>query len=221
MLFALMDGRALTATELAAAGGITAPTASGHLAALSAAGLIILRVQGRHRYYALASPTIAAMLETIMGVAANNRAASPGRPIATGPRDKALRQARTCYNHLAGSLAVGIADAMIERRQMELYDEGAALTASGISFLAALQVDLEPHSKHMRSDGSISCRTCLDWSERRMHIGGTVGSALYQALLALHWLRPQGGSRAVDITHAGQAAFKAHFGIDKPFGCGS
>jgi DNA-binding transcriptional ArsR family regulator len=215
MLFALMDGRALTAGELAAAGGITAPTASGHLAAMSAAGLINLSRQGRHRYFALASPAIAAMLETMMGVAATSRAASAGRQVITGPRDRALRQARTCYNHLAGSLAVAIADAMLERGQILLSAEGGALRPAGIEFLAALEVELGPASKRTRNDGSINCKPCLDWSERRMHIGGTIGTALYQTFVTRHWLRSTVGSRTVEITRAGEAGFRKHFGIDE------
>ncbi|MFZ1103715.1 MAG: helix-turn-helix transcriptional regulator, partial [Hyphomicrobiaceae bacterium] len=110
MLHALMDGRALTASELARAAGVAAQTASGHLAKMAAAGLIVAQAQGRHRYHRLASPAVARMMESIMQVAAG---LEPARPVAVGPREAALRVARTCYDHLAGRRGVALADAMV------------------------------------------------------------------------------------------------------------
>lgn len=217
MLVELMGGRALTASELAFAGGVSPSTASGHLNPMVTAGLLKLRKQGRHRYFALASPSIATMLETIMGVAANNCATAPGRQIVTGPRNKALREARTCYNHLAGAVAVRIAEAMLASGSIDLWDEGAALTPRGVDFLKELDVDLGGAPRRQRDAGPIYCKPCLDWSERRMHIGGTVGAALYQTMLARHWLRARHDSRAVDFTPGGRVALRTHFGISEPF----
>src|SRR5262245_3790346 len=112
MLHSLMDGRALTASELARAGGITAQTASSHLARMTAVGLLSVEKQGRHRYHRLASPSVAQMIETIMQVASG---LEPARPLSVGPRDAALRAARTCYDHLAGRLGVALADALVAR----------------------------------------------------------------------------------------------------------
>ncbi|MDB5314810.1 MAG: arsR, partial [Rhodospirillales bacterium] len=138
MLSALMDGRALTATELAGAAGVMPQTASAHLGRMVEAGLLAVERQGRHRYHRLASPAVARMLEGIMAVAGG--ALRQGKPIRVGPSDAALRAARTCYDHLAGRLAVGIADAMLERGQLELSADGGAITPSGEAMLGALGV---------------------------------------------------------------------------------
>ena len=202
MLVTLMDGRALTAGELARAANVTAPTASGHLTRMLEAGLLALERQGRHRYYRLASPAIGAMLEAMM-------VASNPTPIRTGPRDAAMRRARICYDHLAGEIAVAIADAMTARGQIEFSNDGAALMPSGRDLLDQFGVELPEQT----DGGSLFCRPCLDWSERRHHIAGAVGAALYQALLARHWIRRAEGSRRVTVTPTGQAALERHFGI--------
>ena len=209
MLTALMDGRALTATELARAAGITAQTASGHLARLTAAGLLAMERQGRHRYHRLGSPEVAQMLETIMSVAA---APSAGRPrkVVTGPRQAALRQARTCFDHLAGVLAVAIADRMIARGHVELAADGGRLTDAGTKFLADLDIDPRPGGKR---SGAVFCRPCLDWSERRPHIAGQVGAALCRACLDRGWVRRVEGSRALTISPAGRSALDQAFGV--------
>lgn len=216
MLIALMDGRALTATELARAAGITPQTASGHLGHLTEAGLLAMTRQGRHHYHRLASAEVARMLESIMSVAAG-RQPSPGRTTRTitGPRDAGMRRARTCYDHLAGQLAVAMADRMIERGQIELSPDGGALSAEGAAFLSDLGVDLEaargPASR--RGGGRIYCRSCLDWSERRPHIGGAVGTEMARAWFASGWLRRVEGSRAVALTRSGERALGTAFAL--------
>ena len=208
MLTALMDGCALTATELARAAGITAQTASGHLARLTAAGLLAMERQGRHRYHRLGSADVAQMLETIMSVAATPSASRP-RKVVTGPRQAALRQARTCFDHLAGVLAVAIADRMIARGHVELSADGGRLTDAGATFLADL--DIDPRPRDNRS-GALFCRPCLDWSERRPHIAGQVGAALCRACLDRDWVRRIEGSRALTISPAGRSALAQAFG---------
>ncbi|CAH2602302.1 Uncharacterized HTH-type transcriptional regulator YdfF [Rhodovastum atsumiense] len=212
MLAALMDGRALTATELAGAAGITPQTASGHLAQLTEAGLLAVQRQGRHRYHRLASPGVATMLESIMAVAAASDGAGAVRrrpsPV-VGPRDRALRRVRTCYDHLAGQLAVAMADRMVERGQLELSADGGAVTEAGAAFLRGLGVDLAPAPR--RGGGRMFCRPCLDWSERRPHIAGTLGAALCGACFAQGWLRRIDGTRAVAVTPVGEMALRQAF----------
>ncbi len=216
MLTALMDGRALTAAELARAAGVAPQTASGHLAQLTEAGLLAMERQGRHRYHRLASPRVAEMLESIMAVAADLGDAGGGRrtrPAVVGPRDQALRRARTCYNHLAGQIAVAMADRMVERGQVDLSPDGGALTDDGAVFLRGLGVDLDAATARAsrRGGGRVFCRPCLDWSERRPHIAGAVGAALCQTCLSKGWLRRLDGTRAVRVTPAGQIALGRAF----------
>jgi len=202
MLVALLDGRALTAGELAGAAGVTPQTASGHLAKMLEAELLALERQGRHRYYRLASPAVAGMLESMMLVG------SPP-PVRTGPRDAAMRHARVCYDHLAGEVAVAIADAMRARGQIDLTADGAALTDAGHALLEEMGVALPS-----RSRGATFCRPCLDWSERRHHIAGAVGAALYRSLFAFGWIKRVDGSRMVTFTPPGRTALRRHFGVD-------
>ena len=162
MLMALMDGRALTASELARAAGVTPQTASGHLARLTAAGLLGLHCQGRHHYHRLASPAVARMLESIIEVTAASEADRPRKAVVTGPRDKAMRAARTCYDHLAGQLGVRLADALGERGYVELSDEGGAVTEPGMDFFRSFGLDLGPAPAlgrdRARRSGRIPCR---------------------------------------------------------------
>ncbi len=215
MLAALMDGRALTAKELASAAGITPQTASGHLGRLTEGGLLSVEQQGRHRYHRVASPAVAHMLESIMSVAAERAGSVARKAVTVGPRDKALRRARTCYDHLAGRLAVGLADKMVERGQIDLSPDGGALTEDGTAFLRSLGVDLgsDPVAAGRKVRGRMFCRPCLDWSERRPHIAGVVGAALCQRCFTQGWVRRLDGTRAVEVTPAGQFAFRRVFDL--------
>jgi DNA-binding transcriptional ArsR family regulator len=207
ILCALMDGRAFTAGELAYAAHVSPQTASGHLGKLKGAQLIASSPQGRHRYYRLAGPHVAAMLESIMAVAAI--APPRRRPIRI---DDDMRNARLCYDHVAGRLGVGLADALRARDHLELSHEGAALTASGEAFLHEFGVDVET-ARHSRR---IFCRPCIDWSERRPHLAGAVGAALAQRLLALRWIARVRDGRALVITPAGRRNLEQTFGILLP-----
>jgi DNA-binding transcriptional ArsR family regulator len=211
MLVALMDGRALTANELAAAAHIGAPAASRHLALLVEAGLLRLEKQGRHRYHRLASPEVARVLEGIMQLAAAT-AAPQQRKVATGPRDAALRLARTCYDHLAGSIAVAIAQKLQEDGAVVVEEDTARLTDSaarvlrGLGLDAALE-DLEGKGKRP------PCRPCLDWSDRRMHLAGRLGALLCVHCRQQGWLLPQAGTRALALTPAGAVALRDWLGV--------
>ena len=207
MLQALMDGRALTAAELAHAAGITAQTASGHLSRMVAAGLLRVEPQGRHRYHRLASPAVARMMESIMQVA-SDRVPTP-RPVRTGPRDRALAQARTCYDHLAGRLGVALADAMVAVGPVELADDAGLITAQGRDFLSDLGLTL-PGTGTTRA----FCRPCLDWSERRPHLAGALGRALCTHAFDQGWIRRVDGTRAVSVTPMGATHLKRHFDVD-------
>ncbi len=215
MLAALMDGRALTAKELARAAGVTPQTASGHLARLTEGGLLAVEQQGRHRYHRVASASVAHMLESIMSVAAECGGVARGKPISVGPRDKALRHARTCYDHLAGELAVRLADKLIERGHVDFSADGGALTPEGATFLIALGVQFEAKSSHAASGrGSrLFCRPCLDWSERRSHIAGAVGAAICQCCLGHGWVKRLDGTRAIEVTPAGRRGFASAFDL--------
>jgi DNA-binding transcriptional ArsR family regulator len=206
MLTALMDGRALTASELAYIAGISASTASGHLAKLTEANLLSLVKQGRHRYFRLASPLVGNMLEGLMAVAAIE---GPKRYRPASPRDAALRQARTCFNHLAGKLGVGIADALTSQQHILLDEDAGILTESGTAMLEAWGVDLSALRKQRR----VFCKPCLDWSERRLHLGGAVGAGIAARCFDLGWIDRMRDTRALRITAAGEAGLKAQFGV--------
>lgn len=199
MLAALLGGKALTAGELAEVAGITPQTASGHLARLTEAGLLRVAKQGRHRYHRLASAEVAHLLEHLGQLAAPRRV--------TGPRDPAMRLARTCYDHLAGRVAVAIADAMRDRGLIELDAESAAVTADGERFLAGLGVVPAPRK------GRLSCRPCLDWSERRPHLAGRLGAALCARCFELGWVRRREGGRTLIVTPAGWLGLRQHLGL--------
>ncbi|HUI94156.1 MAG TPA: helix-turn-helix transcriptional regulator [Xanthobacteraceae bacterium] len=205
MLVALLGGRALTATELAFAAGVSPQTTSGHLGKLHAARLIVLMKQGRHRYYRLAGPQVGQMLEGIMNVAL----LGPPRYQPKTRLDEEMRHARTCYDHIAGVLGVGLADRMSERELVVLGDEAGEVTPAGLDFLAKLGVDLSATRAWRR----VFCRPCLDWTERRPHIGGAVGAALAQRCFDLKWIERIRDSRALRVTPAGRRGLMEHFAL--------
>ena len=212
MLVAMLDGRAFTAGELARTAGIAPSTASGHLAKLHDGGLIALYPQGRHRYYQLASADVGNMIERMMAFTGKLAAAhAQSKPIVTGPRDEALRRARVCYDHLAGEIAVGIADKMTQRGELVMDRDGAMITPAGLGLLDHLGV--MPGIAQGNGNTHALCRPCLDWSERKPHLAGAIAAALYQRFQALGWIkrRPQG--RALEILPKGRLGFEKVFDI--------
>lgn len=212
MLMALMDGRALTAQELAQAGRITPATASRHLALLVEAGLLRMARQGRHRYHRLASADVARLLEGIMQVAAQS--AGQQQRVATGPRDATLRLARTCYDHLAGGIAVAIADRLVDDGAVVVEDDTAVVTDRAGAVLDGL--GLRSQVVHAQGAGRRSaCRPCLDWGERRMHLAGRFGALLCAHTLEMGWLLQKPGTRALDLTPRGASALRDWLGVER------
>jgi DNA-binding transcriptional ArsR family regulator len=215
MLEALMDGRALTASELARVAEIMPQTASAHLARLTAAGLIGVVRQGRHRYHRLATPHVARMLEEVMRVASTREPAL--RRLVTGPRDAALREARICFDHLAGRLGVMIADALVERGAVELDDDGGVVTEGGVAFLQRAGIPLVDDG--VRCGVRPLCRPCLDWSERRFHIAGKLGTVMCRWFLEHRWVRRLDDTRALEVSAAGAAGLRKMLGVKQLGAC--
>jgi DNA-binding transcriptional ArsR family regulator len=205
ILAALMGGQALTGSDLAFLARISRPTASEHLAKLVEAQLVAITKQGRYRYYRIASPLVARMLESIIAVAAIE---VPSRHQPRSARDEALRFARTCYDHLAGQVGVAIADALVANGHIVLSEDGGAVTDAGARFLTGFGAELSPRGKR------IFCRPCLDWSERRYHIAGLVGAEIWRRCLALGWFTRERESRALRLTATGRAGLLDIFGVD-------
>ena len=202
LLMALMGGQALTATELANAGGVTKQTASSHLRRLCDARLLAVEAQGRHRYFRLADRAVAQLLESLFDVSA--RLAVP--PPCVGPRDPALRRARVCYDHLAGDLAVELFEQVAQRCFVE-PQQGLQLNARGARFFRDFGIDVDVLSAQKRP----LCRTCLDWSARRHHLAGSLGAALLDRFFALGWARRARRSRAVLFTAQGEFELRRQF----------
>jgi DNA-binding transcriptional ArsR family regulator len=204
ILSALMSGKALTATELASEAGVTVQTASAHLAKLEAGGLTTARKSGRHKYVSLAGSDVADVLEALMGLAAG----AGHLRTRTGPADNALREARVCYNHLAGARGIAMFDAMIARDHLRISeDDELTLTSEGAAFVTSFGVDLAA----LERARAPLCRACLDWSARRTHLAGGLGRAMLSQMENLGWATRQNGSRVVTFTPTGRVAFDAAF----------
>jgi DNA-binding transcriptional ArsR family regulator len=199
MLCALMDGRAWTATELSAVADIASSTASSHLNRLVNSHLITCLSQGRHRYYRLAGHEVGQLVEMMMGVSWKRIPPPKTRtPVQ-------LRVARTCYDHLAGEVAVEIYESM--RREGWINDDGTHLTEKGHENFQQMGVVLDPKTKRK------PCCACLDWSERRSHLGGDAGAAFFTLCEHRGWLKRVQGFREVNITSSGKAAFRKWFAL--------
>lgn len=204
MLALLMEGRALTAKELAYGAGVEPATASAHLQRLAADRFIEAAAQGRHKYFRLASPQVAQLIEALMALAP----AAPHAPRPHGPHGP-LRAARFCYDHLAGRLGVGLTDALLQRRLLRQQDGGLLLSAAGERWCRDFGIELEPLRRARRR----FAHPCLDWSERRDHLGGALGAALAQRLQELGWIERERHSRVVRISAAGRAGLEQQFGL--------
>ncbi|BBK35388.1 transcriptional regulator [Allostella sp. ATCC 35155] len=208
MLTALIGGTALTAGELAREAGVTAQTASSHLGRLTGGGLVTVRRQGRHAYYALSGDDVARVLEGLMGLAQR----TGHRRTRPGPAEPALREARVCYDHLAGDLGVALLDGLVARGAILRRDEQLSLTPAGAAFLAGFGIDLAAASGGRRP----LCRSCLDWSVRRSHLAGALGAAMLQRVFDLGWARRVPETRVVRFTPAGRTRFLQTFASPPP-----
>jgi DNA-binding transcriptional ArsR family regulator len=206
ILIALFDGRALTATELALAGGVTPQTTSSHLSKLVDAGLLRAEVHGRHHYYRLAGPEIASALEPLTLIVANRPVPARGR----SRELEELRTARMCYDHLAGKLGVEIARAMQERRLIRSSSGNFELTGKGEKFCQSLDIDIASLQEQRR----MFARECLDWSERKLHIGGALGAALSANFIERQWIVRARARRRVFVSETGGKAFRKLLGLD-------
>ncbi len=205
IMTALSGGEALTATELAYAAGVTPQTTSAHLAKLVAGGLLAVAAQGRHRYYRLAGQEVAQLLETMMVVAADR--APPKRRI--GRQAAAIRDARTCYDHLAGRLGVALTDALLEKGWLAPAEKDFRVTEAGTAGLTAFGIDLGA----VRDKRRAFARQCLDWSERRPHLAGALGAAVAGRCFDLGWIRRVREGRGVEVTGPGRESFRSRFGM--------
>lgn len=207
IMLALADGRALPAGDLALAARIAPATASGHLGQLVRGGLLGVAQQGRHRYYRIASAEVAGLIETVLALAATQEEArEPPRRVPCRA-DAALREARTCYNHLAGRLGVALADALAAAGHVTLGIDGGEVTSQGRDFLAEFGLDLGQGKR------TAFCRTCIDWSERRLHLAGHVGAGLCARCFDLNWIERRPASRAIAVTPVGRQGFRTVFGF--------
>ena len=205
MLDALMDGRAWTGRELARVAHVTPSTASEHLARLVKGALLSVVPQGRRRYYRIASSDVAHALEALMVLAPPTARTC----VAHSAEERRLRRGRTCYDHLAGELGVGLTQALIRSGALRLDVDGAALTPPGAALFERLAIDLGA-----RNPRRALCRPCLDWSERRFHLAGRAGAALANHAFERGWIRRDGATRAVAVSAAGIVAFRDAFGLE-------
>ncbi|HEX9568402.1 MAG TPA: metalloregulator ArsR/SmtB family transcription factor [Rhodospirillales bacterium] len=206
MLAALLGGQALTATELAYEARVTPQTASAHLAKLTRARLLAVEKQGRNRYFRLAGPAVANAFESLMVLAAD----APPRRRPPGPKDAAMRAARTCYDHLAGGLGVAVTDALICRGFLTERGEDFVITAEGLKWFEKFEIDTQT----LRRARRVFARRCLDWSERRPHLAGALGAAVADQLFEREWVARIRDSRGLTITDAGRRGLRRTLGIE-------
>lgn len=204
MLTVLLDGRARTGGELARLVGVAPSTASEHLSRLLDAQFVAVEAQGRHRYFRLAGPEIAELLETLGAV---DLPGPPGRPVAANAPTE-LRNARCCYDHLAGQLGVRIFEQLLAHDHLRRDENHLTLTESGHALLTDLGADMVAVARSSRP----VVRGCLDWTERRQHLAGGAGAALFQALLDRRWIVRGSRPRSIRVTDAGQRGLRAMLG---------
>lgn len=200
ILCALMDGKAWTATELSMVAEIAPSTTSSHLSRLLKANLVICLSQGRHRYFRLYSSNVAVLLEKMMGITFQLN--SPSR--SKVPQE--LLKARTCYDHLAGEIAVKLYDSLLKNNWID--NDGKEFTKKGKEKFLQLDINIDEKTRRKK------CCSCLDWSERKFHVGGHLGASLLSFFEINNWIERVPGYREVVITSKGKKEFHRHFNID-------
>ena len=205
ILAALMDGRALTASELAYHAGVSPQTTSSHLAKLEDAKLVAVEKQGRHRYYRLAGAAVAEALELLALIVPQHRVP----PRQRSKEVEETRAARFCYDHLAGALGTGLTDAMLAKGFIAPEDKDFGVTPKGEAFFAELGLEIAGLRRLRRA----FARQCLDWSERRPHLAGALGAGFAELALERRWIQRAKQGRRVFVTEAGHGAFKELLGF--------
>ena len=205
ILISLLDGRPQTATELANHAKITPQTASAHLSKLVSGNLISKEVQGRYRYFQLTDPNVASAIESLITISGP----SDIRSLRDSNEDQALRKARTCYDHLAGKLGTSLAHSLESQGYIVEYDDNYTLTDSGRQFLTQFGIDVTKAERRRRK----FIHSCMDWSERKPHIGGALGAALLDRVTELGWIEKGTTHRTIRVTAAGEQGFCDHFGM--------
>ncbi|WP_221938212.1 helix-turn-helix transcriptional regulator [Corallococcus sp. Z5C101001] len=205
MLVALLEGPPLAAQELARRAGVSAQTASSHLARLVEARFLTSRAQGRQRLFQLAGPEVVTLLEALAVLAPR----TPTHLVTDGRGATALREARTCYDHLAGRLGIRVTDFLLEREFLRLQGDAFQVTRAGDTWLRDFGISLDG----LRAGRRPLTRACLDWSERRPHLAGALGAALTKRFFERGWLTRLRGTRAVRLTERGQVALRGEWGM--------
>lgn len=201
----LSDGRALPAGELARRARVSSSTASAHLFKLVEAGLLAVEKQGRHRYYRIANPAIVQAIEALAALAP----ARPIRSLRESQIAEAVRNARMCYNHLAGNLGVKLSQALVNKQVLDAADDGYNITPNGLQWLRDFGID----EAVLKKRGALVVPHHIDWSERRPHVAGELGAALARRLFDLEWITRTPSSRAVRLTATGQQALQDEFAL--------
>jgi len=205
MLTSLMSGKALTATELSIEAEITPQTASSHLTKLVEGELLIVRKQGRHKYFQLKNIQVAELIEQMLNISST----VSNSKVSTGPRNERLRVARICYDHLAGELAVKLFDNLVNKGLVIENATDITLTKSGLKFFDDLGVDFDSFKKSTRP----VCKSCLDWSERRSHLAGNLGQWILTDLMNRNWAYQDLDSRIIQFTPKGMNAFAKRYSL--------
>ena len=206
MLTALLNGQALPAGELAARARVSPPTASAHLAKLVDGGLLVVTTSGRHRYYRLSSPQVAHALEALAIIAPPPRVCS----LRESEETKAMRFARTCYDHLAGAVGVALSQSLLDRGLLIQGDKTYTITEQGTLWLDSWGIDIQ----QLRQGRRVFAKPCLDWSERRYHIGGALGTLIAASLFERGWIVRAARGRAVRLTERGRSELRQQLGLD-------
>ena len=209
ILWTLIDGTTRPAGELAYAANVSAQSASAHLAKLVEGGLLIAEMQGRHRYFRIANPDVAGVLESVASLSVSSRPRTPRTPLPSPAVPVQFLNARTCYGHLAGEMAVKVLEGMLRARWLTADARDLAVTRLGEKKMAALGVDLAAARRPRR----VFARACVDLTQRRAHLGGALGDTLLDVYVSRGWIQRHPRSRVVSITPKGHDNFKSVFGI--------
>ncbi len=206
LLLALIGGRPLTAGELADRAGISPSLASSHLSKLLDGGMVSVAQHGRERRYRIAGPHVAEVIEAMLTIAPAQTATS----LRESKRGENIRHARSCYDHLAGQLGVGLTDSLQHQRLIQAAENSYQLTDRGQTRLQDLGLDITA----LRQRRRVFARPCLDWTERRPHLAGALGAGIADRLLELDWLKPIPGTRALRVTDTGRKGLREELGLN-------